>query len=53
MPLWLSLPAMVLLGVSSWISALDPTGGGGDSYLLWVGTAIALAFVVLRMLRIA
>jgi hypothetical protein len=53
MPLWLSTPAVVVFGVSSWISALDPTGALGDSYLLWAATAIAGSLLVLRLLRIA
>ena len=35
------------------ISTLDPTGAFGDNYLLWGATAIAAAFVALRLLRIA
>jgi hypothetical protein len=53
MPLWLSVPAVVLLGTSSWISTLDPTGAPGAEYLLWSGTAVATTLLVLRILRIA
>jgi hypothetical protein len=53
MPLWLSTPSVLVLGVSSWISTLDPTGAFGDNYLLWGATAIVAAFVALRLLRIA
>jgi drug/metabolite transporter superfamily protein YnfA len=53
MPLWLSTPAVVVFGVSSWISTLDPTGGHGDSYLLWGATVIAASLLVLRLLRSA
>lgn len=53
MPLWVSIPAVVLLGASSWISTLDPTGAPGAGYLLWCGTAIAATLLVLRVLRIA
>jgi len=50
MPLWLSVPAVVLLGVSSWISTLDPLG---ESSFLWAATATAASFLVLRLLRMA
>jgi hypothetical protein len=53
MPLWLSIPALLVLGVSSWISSLDPTGAPGADYLLWGGTAIAASLLVLRLLRVA
>jgi hypothetical protein len=53
MPLWLSLPAVVLFGVSGWISMLDPTGAPGDGMLFWAATAVAASLVVLRLLRIA
>ena len=53
MPLWLTLPALIFLGASSWISTLDPTGAPGAEYLLWSGTAVAATFIVLRLLRIA
>jgi hypothetical protein len=53
MPLWLSAPVVVVLGVSSWISTLDPTGAAGDNYLLWSATAVATALLVLRLVRIA
>jgi drug/metabolite transporter superfamily protein YnfA len=53
MPLWFTLPVVLLLGASSWISTLDPTGAPGANFLLWGGTAIAASLVVLRLLRIA
>ena len=53
MPLWLTLPALLLFGASSWISSLDPTGAPGADYLLWAATAIAASLVVLRFLRVA
>ncbi|HEV3011068.1 MAG TPA: hypothetical protein VGX52_18745 [Burkholderiales bacterium] len=53
MPLWLSVPAVVLLGASSWISTLDPTGAPGADFVLWAGTAIAASLLVLRLLRVA
>jgi drug/metabolite transporter superfamily protein YnfA len=53
MPLWVSIPAVFVLGLSSWISSLDPTGAPGAAYLWWGGTAVAASFLVLRLLRIA
>jgi hypothetical protein len=53
MPLWLTLPTLLLLGASSWISTLDPTGAPGVNFLLWGGTVVAASLVVLRLLRIA
>jgi hypothetical protein len=53
MPLWLSIPTLLVLGVSSWISSLDPTGAPGADYLLWGGTAIVASLLVLRLLRVA
>ena len=53
MPLWLTLPALLVLGASSWISSLDPTGAPGAATLLWAATAIAASLVVLRFLRVA
>lgn len=53
MPLWLSLPAVVFFGASSWISSLDPTGAPGVEYLLWAATAAAASLLLLRLLRIA
>lgn len=53
MPLWLSVPAVLVLGVSSWISTLDPTGGAGENYMLWGATATAAVLLALRLLRLA
>ena len=53
MPLWFSVPVVLVLGASSWISSLDPTGAPGAEYLLWAATAIAATLLVLRLLRIA
>ena len=53
MPLWLTLPAVLLLGTSVWIAMLDPTGAPGAHYLWWTGTAIAASLVLLRLLRVA
>ena len=53
MPLWVTLPTLLVLGASSWISTLDPTGAPGVNFLLWGGTVVAASLVVLRLLRIA
>ena len=53
MPLWLSLPVVVLLGVSSWISTLDPTGAPAVGLALWAATAVTAWPLVARLMRLA
>jgi drug/metabolite transporter superfamily protein YnfA len=53
MPIWLSIPTLLVLGLSSWISSLDPTGAPGANFLLWGGTVIVASLLVLRLLRVA
>jgi len=51
-PLWISIPVVLGLWLSSWIASMDPTGSFQDSYILWGVTAAATAMLVmLRPLR--
>jgi|GraSoiStandDraft_11_1057310.scaffolds.fasta_scaffold112152_3 hypothetical protein len=49
-PLWLSVPVLLALWLSSWITGMDPTGSHQESTLLWAITAIATALVLLQSL---
>jgi hypothetical protein len=51
MPLWLSIPVVAALWLSSWISALDVTGSQGDAYLVWSATAVATVLLGVRLAR--
>ena len=52
MPLWLSIPVVAALWVSSWISGLDlDTGDRSETYLIWGVTAVASALLVMRLAR--
>ncbi len=52
MPLWLSIPVVAALWVSSWISGLGlATGDRGETYLIWGVTAIASALLLRRLVR--
>ena len=53
MPLWISIPVVVALWLSSWISGLDTTGGGSEAYVIWSVTAIASVLLLLRLARAA
>jgi hypothetical protein len=54
MPLWLSIPVVAALWVSSWISGLDLVSGDRtETYVIWVVTAIASALLLRRLIRIA
>lgn len=54
MPLWLSIPIVAALWVSSWISGLDlATGNRAETYVMWIVTAIASALLLRRLVRAA
>lgn len=53
MPLWLSIPVVFALWLSSWISTLDPTGSFADNYIVWSVTAVATALLAMRLMRSA
>lgn len=53
MPLWFSVPAVLVLGVSTWISGLDPNVDAGVTVLLCAATVVAAAVLVVRLLRLA
>ena len=54
MPLWLSVPIVAALWVSSWISGLDlTTGDRAETYIMWGVTAIASALLLRRLVRAA
>jgi hypothetical protein len=54
MPLWLSIPIVAALWVSSWISGLDlATGDRAETYVMWSVTAIASALLLRRLVRAA
>jgi hypothetical protein len=52
MPLWVSIPLVVALWFSSWISGLDTTGDRAEAYLIWIVTAVASLLLVLRLVRV-
>jgi hypothetical protein len=54
MPLWLSIPVVAALWVSSWISGLDfATGDRTQAYIMWGVTAVASALLLRRLVRAA
>lgn len=54
MPLWLSIPVVAALWLSSWISGLDlATGDRTETYVIWGVTAIASVLLGLRLMRAA
>jgi hypothetical protein len=53
MPLWVSIPVVVALWFSSWISGLDTTGDRAEAYVMWIVTAVASALLVVRLVRAA
>ena len=54
MPLWLSIPVVAALWVSSWISGLDLVSGDRtETYVTWGVTAIATALLARRLIRTA
>jgi hypothetical protein len=49
--LWLQLPLVLALALLSWIVGLDTSAGTpAELYFLWAATALAGAFVVMRLL---
>lgn len=50
-PLWLCIPAVLGLWLSSWISLLDTTGSLQNNYIVWSATAIATVLLALRLAR--
>jgi hypothetical protein len=52
MPLWVAIPVVVLLWVSSWISGLDTTGDRAEAYVTWAVTALASVLLVWRLTRV-
>jgi hypothetical protein len=54
MPLWLSIPVVAALWVSSWISGLDLVSGDRtETYVIWGVTAMASALLLRRLVRTA
>lgn len=54
MPLWLSIPVVAALWLSSWISGLDfATGDRTQAYVTWGVTAVASVLLALRLARAA
>ena len=52
MPLWLSIPVVAILWLSSWISGLDfATGDRTQAYLTWGVTAFASGMLLVSLLR--
>ncbi len=51
MPLWISIPVVAALWLSSWISGLDATGDRSSAYVIWSVTAIATALLFARVMR--
>jgi hypothetical protein len=51
-PLWLSIPVVAALWLSSWISSLDLISGNrGETYAIWTVTAVASALLAWRLVR--
>jgi len=51
-PLWLSVPIVVILWLSSWISGLDLVSGNrAETYVIWTVTAVASALLAWRLAR--
>ena len=48
---WLQLAIVLALGLAAWISGLDATSNGVDSFFLWAVTAIAASWLVVRLAR--
>ena len=48
---WLQVAIVLALALASWISALDATGNGAENSFLWAATAIAAAWLALRLAR--
>jgi hypothetical protein len=52
MPLWLSIPVVAILWLSSWISGLDfATGDRMQAYVTWGVTVVASALLLLSLAR--
>ena len=52
MPLWLSIPVVAALWISSWISGLDLVSGDRtETYVIWGVTAVASALLGLSLAR--
>jgi hypothetical protein len=51
MPLWIAIPLVAGLWVSSYISGLDAAASGADAYVIWIVTAIASVLLLLRLVR--
>ena len=52
MPLWLSVPIVAALWLSSWISGLDLTSGNRtETYVIWLVTAVASVSLLLSLAR--
>ena len=51
MPLWIAVPVVAALWVSSWISGLDVTGSRSEVYIIWSVTAVASVLLLLRLVR--
>ena len=53
MPLWVQIPVVCLLCLTSWIFSLDGAGAASDNYVLWGVTAILTAHLFMRLARAA
>jgi len=51
MPLWIAVPVVAALWVSSWISGLDVTESRSEVYIIWSVTAVASVLLLLRLVR--
>jgi hypothetical protein len=51
MPLWLIVPVVAALWLSSWIAGLDPTGNLSDATVVWSATVMATMLLVFRLAR--
>ena len=52
MPLWLSIPVVAMLWLSSWISRLDVASGDPtQAYLTWGVTALASVLLGISLMR--
>jgi hypothetical protein len=52
MPLWLSIPIVIILWLSSWIAGLDlATGDRTQAYLTWGVTALAGVVLLVSLAR--
>jgi hypothetical protein len=52
MPLWISIPVVAVLWLSSWISGLDfATGDPTQAYVTWGLTAVASTLLLLSLMR--